>query len=595
MKIEKIFIATHKRDVRLSRICVASIRYFYPTVPIYLIKDYYSGEFSTEEIERVWNVRRYETPHRCFGWGMSKLEPVFSESGTRLLILDSDTVFTGRVLDRLEEFSEDFVVHLETQPPQRVREIYFDLDRLREFDSDFIFAGQTFNTGQYVATGGLLQREDFGAVDWTNTPPSLGYPKTFKNGEQGVLNYVLLKKACLGQVSLAGVPFMKWPQDGIADIDLTKLAADSPYPNVIHWAGLTRPRLQAMIRSDILLFFEDYYYSRIPFGKTKSRYRLTADLLARISAKVVRRARSVQAGFTKNGRSEVSPEARRNVSVANNAIHPNGQSDASTTKSGMVAKEDLRSIYRGFVPIFLRRLLQPITHPRLTALRLHTRYHSAGTVVSGPFAGMKHNHKYLDLPKILGTYEIELHEIFCRLRDRDYLKVVDIGAAEGYYAVGVALWNPRCSVTAYEANPAYHESIRYLAKVNNVESRLELQGSCNEDSLNNLGDELRNAFVIVDVEGYEKTLLDPKTVPALQTATILVEVHDCFVEGCTDAIIQRFHDSHKISSYESRVRKVTEYPVKSIFTQFKFMHPAVINAISDGRTEPNGWLLLEPK
>ena len=168
----------------------------------------------------------------------------------------------------------------------------------------------------------------------------------------------------------------------------------------------------------------------------------------------------------------------------------------------MATKNGVRSIYHRVMPIFLKRLLQPVIHPRLTLVRLHTRYHSAGIVVSGPFAGMKFNNKYLDLPKILGTYEIELHQIFSRLRDRDYLRVVDIGAAEGYYAVGVALWNPRCSVTAYEANPIYHESIRYLAKLNNVESRLELQGSCNEDSLNNLGDELRNAFIIVDVEGY---------------------------------------------------------------------------------------------
>jgi hypothetical protein len=208
---------------------------------------------------------------------------------------------------------------------------------------------------------------------------------------------------------------------------------------------------------------------------------------------------------------------------------------------------------------------------------------------------MKYNYKYLDLPKILGTYEIELHEVFDRLKDRNYVKVVDIGAAEGYYAVGAMLWNPRCSVTAYEENFAYHESIRYLAKVNNVERRLELLGSCNEDSLNNLGEELSHAFVIMDVEGYEKTLLNPQSVPALRTATILVEEHDVFVEGCTDAIIQRFQNSHEISSYRSRARNATEYPLKSGFTHLNFMRSAVIDAISDGRTEPNGWLLLEPK
>jgi len=208
---------------------------------------------------------------------------------------------------------------------------------------------------------------------------------------------------------------------------------------------------------------------------------------------------------------------------------------------------------------------------------------------------MKYNQKSFDLPKIFGTYEIELHEVFYRLGNRDYLNVIDVGAAEGYYAVGVMLWNSQCSVTAYEANPAFHESIRHLAQINNVASRLELKGMCNEDSLNNLGDKLIGAFIIVDVEGYEKKLLDPQAVPGLQKATILVEVHDNFVEGCTDTIIQRFQDSHEISSYKSRVRKVEEYPIKSSITRYRVMQSAIVNAISDGRTEPNGWLLLEPK
>jgi hypothetical protein len=154
--IAKIYIATHKHDLRFARICVASIRYWYPEIPIALIKDEFCGEFSTEELERVCDVSVYQTKQRDFGWGMSTLEPVFAEPGGRFLILDADTVFTGRVLDRLETFTEDFVVSLETQPPQRLREIYFDLEKLREVDPHSVFKGQTFNTGQYVATGGRL-------------------------------------------------------------------------------------------------------------------------------------------------------------------------------------------------------------------------------------------------------------------------------------------------------------------------------------------------------------------------------------------------------------------------------------------------------
>jgi len=291
MHIDRIYIATQKHDVRLARICVASIRYWYPEFPIYLIKDYYNGDFSTEEIERVWNVGVFETVNRYFGWGMSKLEPVFSERGTRMLILDSDTVFTGRVLDRFAPHTEDFIVHFEDQPPQRIGEIYFDLSRLKEFDPEFRFPGQVFNTGQYVATGGLLSREDFRAVSWTTTPPSLKHPEIFRNGEQGVLNYVLMKKAALGQLTLSGEPFMRWPLDGIDDISLPMLAADSPYAEVIHWAGLTKPKLGDMLRADILSFFENFYYSRVPFGKAKKHYRVSSAQMGKNIARVTGKLR----------------------------------------------------------------------------------------------------------------------------------------------------------------------------------------------------------------------------------------------------------------------------------------------------------------
>jgi len=322
MRIEKIYIATHKDDLRLTRICVASIRYWYPTIPIYLIKDYFNGKFFTDEIERVWNVGIFETENRLFGWGMSKLEPVFSENGSRFLILDSDIVFTGRVLDWLEEYTEDFVVHFETQPAQRLKEIYFDLDKLREFDPQFCFPDRTFNTGQYVATGGLLKREDFDAVNWTSSPPSLKYPQIFKNGDQGVLNYVLLKKVASRQVSVVGVPFMKWPMEDISDIDLAQLAGDSPYRYVIHWAGLRLPKIGDMIRSDILLFFEDYYYSRIPLGKTRNRYRVAADFLTRMSAKARVKSHSVRTKLGKRtalqSRPQPSAEAQTKTSVSHN-------------------------------------------------------------------------------------------------------------------------------------------------------------------------------------------------------------------------------------------------------------------------------------
>ena len=43
MTIDAVYIACYKYDLRFTRILVASIRHWYPEIPIYLIKDRFYG------------------------------------------------------------------------------------------------------------------------------------------------------------------------------------------------------------------------------------------------------------------------------------------------------------------------------------------------------------------------------------------------------------------------------------------------------------------------------------------------------------------------------------------------------------------------
>jgi hypothetical protein len=288
MSIDAIYVATHKLDVHLTRICVASIRYWYPTTPVYLIKDYLNGNFSTEEIEKTWSVLVYATSTKRFGWGFSKLEPLFTEPGKRFLILDSDTVLAGPLLDSMDDRSEEFLVHLEPQGDDRAREIYFDRDELARLDPSFAHPRELFNSGQLIATGGRVSREDFSSVAWTS-PRALKFPRVFRNGDQGVLNYVLLKKRDAGDISLGSAPLMRWTGDGIEDVDLSLLRSNSPYRFVIHWAGMTSHSVDMMTRSDILRFFEDFYYSRVRFAAIKRRARAAIAPVSRTISRIERR------------------------------------------------------------------------------------------------------------------------------------------------------------------------------------------------------------------------------------------------------------------------------------------------------------------
>lgn len=277
-KIDRVYIAVHRGDLRLTRICVASVRRWYPHIPIYLLKDEVNGAFSTKEIEETWDVRLWNTPQRSFGWGFIKLEPLFHEERVRYLILDSDIVFLGKVIDALEEFDSDFVVQEELQPSHDVPNLYFDATKIRMSLNPAITAPAfTFNSGQYVATSGLVNREDFGDLVVWSEPRRIRYRGMFNLGDQGVLNYVLLQKVAACALTVARTPFMKWGREEVSTFDVAKLDSDSPYPFVIHWAGLKKLRLRRMLRADILRHFEQAYYSRVAYGRTRHWARLIHD------------------------------------------------------------------------------------------------------------------------------------------------------------------------------------------------------------------------------------------------------------------------------------------------------------------------------
>ena len=292
--IDRVYIACHRRDLRLTKICVASIREWYPTLPIYLLKDEFNGPFSTTELERRWNVRVWPLAERIFGWGFIKLEPLFMEERIRFLVLDSDIALVGPVLDVLERENADFIVQYEEQPASDIPRLYFDPAIMSRRDPEYPGIAFTFNSGQLVATGGLLRRADFENLVHWSAPRRVVQPDAFNASDQGVLNYVLLKKAAQGSVRVARVPFMKWGERELAKLHVPT-PGDATQPYIVHWAGLKRPRVGQMLRSDILLHFERAYYRDQPFGHVRRLYAAAADYVGWIGeALAYRRRRRAQ-------------------------------------------------------------------------------------------------------------------------------------------------------------------------------------------------------------------------------------------------------------------------------------------------------------
>ena len=75
-------------------------------------------------------------------------------------------------------------------------------------------------------------------------------------------------------------------------------------------------------------------------------------------------------------------------------------------------------------------------------------------VLAGPFAGMRYETEAvhsMHVPRLLGTYERELHASLERAPGMPYLRVINIGCGEGYYAVGLAMRLPGAHVHAFDS------------------------------------------------------------------------------------------------------------------------------------------------
>jgi hypothetical protein len=217
------------------------------------------------------------------------------------------------------------------------------------------------------------------------------------------------------------------------------------------------------------------------------------------------------------------------------------------------------------LPLSLRVALRWLIMPRWTLATAMVRRRASGTVISGPFRGMRLSLLSLSdknhLGYVLGTQELELRDIVEDIVRRRYTEIINIGAADGYYAIGLLRRMPKTRVLAFEAAPEHHSGLRRAAALNNVAQRLRIAGLCNRHQLSNeLTKSCSSVLIFADIEGAEIELLNPDDIPQLRQVDILVETHDTFVRNCTDTLIQRFGVSHQINQVSSRAARFGSFP-----------------------------------
>lgn len=151
---------------------------------------------------------------------------------------------------------------------------------------------------------------------------------------------------------------------------------------------------------------------------------------------------------------------------------------------------------------------------------------NGSTVRYGPFAGTIYPLEAAlsrhSIPKLLGTYEQELHNIIKTIEQRKYDLVIDIGSAEGYYAVGLARLL-RTKVLAYDPEPIERSFCERAAQLNGVSTLVELRDVFRRSDIWLYRD--RRVLCICDCEGFESELFNAHTILGVAKWDLLIELH----------------------------------------------------------------------
>ena len=135
---------------------------------------------------------------------------------------------------------------------------------------------------------------------------------------------------------------------------------------------------------------------------------------------------------------------------------------------------------------------------------------------------------------LLGLYERDVQERLHKYA-RSCSCFVDIGAADGYYAVGMLYSGLMHKTYCYEILESCRKSILKTAQLNKVDNSIEIFGEASSMIYEDLSDaDRKKPLFLVDIEGGEFGLLNSHFFNQFSQGIFVIEVHDFLVRNGGD-------------------------------------------------------------
>jgi ribosomal protein L11 methylase PrmA len=209
----------------------------------------------------------------------------------------------------------------------------------------------------------------------------------------------------------------------------------------------------------------------------------------------------------------------------------------------------------------------------------------------GPFAGLKLAPEWCwgdgdHAAKLLGIYECELYDAtLSHLNNKPDL-IANIGCAEGFWGVACAS-KIDADLFFVDVEPRALELAGKNAQLNDIKYAGTTE--FDTDKFNAFLNKYNNPFVFMDCEGAELDYLDPVKVPEIIRASVVVETHDCFIEGVSATVAERLADSHDIQVIMQGAKNPCVDPINDFGDEDKWI------LVNENRPHTMFWLSMSPK
>jgi len=275
-----------------------------------------------------------------------------------------------------------------------------------------------------------------------------------------------------------------------------------------------------------------------------------------------------------------------------------------------VVRKTIRFVRRDGVVATSRRALKRIqfslglandpVEKRRVALSRELFGEFGGRVRYGPMAGLKlpgglYWSSGDGAPMLLGIYEREVLEALqeiCATRRT----LVNLGAADGYYGVGLVKNGMFEQSYCFELMPKGRAAIKELAVANGLEARVHVFGAADADLSSVLvteGVNLGDVVILCDIEGSEFETFHAEALAALKGTVIIIEVHDFLRDDGREqlrTLKERASAWFELTEMRMGARDLSPFPECQRFSDSDRWLMA-----SEGRGELMTWLRLDPK